>query len=114
MSSNESTRGHIRLDNTDERQPDSMDIDPAVVQAERRRRISKAQDEELRWTDLTALLLGETDSLSYQRTRRASKLAENFVLSEDGLLHYQGQRRSQNDKEADNFKLRLVVPHHDD
>ncbi|GMF17649.1 unnamed protein product [Phytophthora fragariaefolia] len=34
---------------SEDRIPDATDIDPAVVQAERRRRISKAQDEELRW-----------------------------------------------------------------
>ena len=56
---------------------------------------------------LTALLRGEVDSLSHQR---ASKLAENFVISEDGLLHYQGQRRNRADTDDDNFTLRLVVP----
>ncbi|GMF54778.1 unnamed protein product [Phytophthora fragariaefolia] len=39
---------------------DARDIDPAVVQAERRRRISNAQDEDLRWADLKALLRGES------------------------------------------------------
>ncbi|POM68015.1 LOW QUALITY PROTEIN: Hypothetical protein PHPALM_15877 [Phytophthora palmivora] len=41
------------------RAPSADNIDPAVVQAERRRRIDKAQDEELRWADLKAYLRGE-------------------------------------------------------
>ncbi|GMF64201.1 unnamed protein product [Phytophthora fragariaefolia] len=66
--------------------PDATVIDPVVVQAERRRRISKAQDEELKWADLKALLRGELDSLTHRRAQTASKIAGSFVLSEDGLL----------------------------
>ncbi|GMF24270.1 unnamed protein product [Phytophthora fragariaefolia] len=39
--------------------PDANDIDPLVIQAERRQRISTAQDEELRWADLKTYLKGE-------------------------------------------------------
>ncbi|GMF63400.1 unnamed protein product [Phytophthora fragariaefolia] len=90
--------------------PDATDIDPAVVQAERRRRISKAQDEELRWTDLKALLRGELDSLTHHRAQNASKIADSFVLSEDGLLYYQGQRRRRAEPDSADILLRLVVP----
>ncbi|GMF63422.1 unnamed protein product [Phytophthora fragariaefolia] len=90
--------------------PDATDIDPAVVQAERRRRISKAQDEELRWADLKALLRGELDSLTHRRAQNASKIADSFVLSEDGLLYYQGQRRRRAEPDWADISLRLVVP----
>ncbi|POM73948.1 Reverse transcriptase [Phytophthora palmivora] len=45
------------------RAPSADDVDPAVVQAERRRRIDRAQDEELRWADLKAYLRGELSQL---------------------------------------------------
>jgi hypothetical protein len=94
----------------DDRIPNSADIDPGVVQAERRRRISKAQDEEQRWADLKALLKNELDGLTFNRTQNASKIADNYVLSEDGLLYYQGQRRRRRDSSSDDIHLRLVVP----
>ncbi|POM80690.1 Hypothetical protein PHPALM_1444 [Phytophthora palmivora] len=49
------------------RAPSADNIDPAVVQAERRRRIDKAQDEELRWADLKAYVRGELSQLSFRR-----------------------------------------------
>ncbi|POM78676.1 LOW QUALITY PROTEIN: Hypothetical protein PHPALM_3771 [Phytophthora palmivora] len=49
------------------RAPSADDIDPAVVQAERRRRIDRAQDEELRWADLKAYRRGELSQLSFRR-----------------------------------------------
>ncbi|OWZ10328.1 reverse transcriptase [Phytophthora megakarya] len=36
------------------------DIDTVTVQEERRRRIAQAQDEELRWSNLKTVLIGET------------------------------------------------------
>ncbi|GMF60214.1 unnamed protein product [Phytophthora fragariaefolia] len=90
--------------------PDATDIDPAVVQPERRRRISKAQDEELRWADLKAFLRGELDSLTHRRAQNASKIADSFVLSEDGLLYYQGKRRRRAESDSADISLRLVVP----
>ncbi|GMF55598.1 unnamed protein product [Phytophthora fragariaefolia] len=90
--------------------PDATDIDPAVVQAERRRRISTAQDEELRCVDLKALLRGELDSLTHRRAQNASKIAGSFVLSEDGLLYYQGLRRRRAEPGSADISLRLVVP----
>ncbi|GMF27705.1 unnamed protein product [Phytophthora fragariaefolia] len=90
--------------------PDTTDIDAAVVQAERRRRVSKAQDEELRWADFKALLRGELDSLTHRRAQNASRIADSFVLSEDGLLGYQGQRRRRAEPDSADILLRLVVP----
>ncbi|POM57503.1 Hypothetical protein PHPALM_37974 [Phytophthora palmivora] len=49
------------------RAPIADNIDPAVVQVERRRRIGKVQDEELRWADLKAYLRGELSQLSFRR-----------------------------------------------
>ncbi|KAE9034111.1 hypothetical protein PR002_g8314 [Phytophthora rubi] len=45
--------------------PSSNDIDPVAVQEERRRRIRQAQDEELRWSNLKAVLRGEESTLGY-------------------------------------------------
>ncbi|KAE8897909.1 hypothetical protein PF003_g18032 [Phytophthora fragariae] len=75
--------GQAQVEVDENRTPDVADIDPAVVQAERRRRISNAQDEELRWADLKAFLHGELDGLPHRRAQNASKVADNFVLSED-------------------------------
>jgi hypothetical protein len=81
-----------------------------VVQAERRRRISTAQDEERRWADLKALLRNELDELTFSRAQNASKIADNYVLSEDGLLYYQGQRRRRCDSSSEDIQLRLAIP----
>ncbi|GMF39309.1 unnamed protein product [Phytophthora fragariaefolia] len=87
--------------------PDATDIDPAVVQAERRRRISKAQDEELRWADLKALLRGEPDSLTHRRAQNASKIADSFVLSEDGLLATLSYRPQANGQQERSVKTMI-------
>ncbi|KAE9118031.1 hypothetical protein PF010_g8375 [Phytophthora fragariae] len=90
------------------RTPSAQDVDPVAVQAERRNRISKAQDEECRWADLKTYLRGQIDQLTRRRAYNAGKIANHFVLSEDGLLYYVGRRRGE---PTDNeFKLRLVVP----
>ncbi|POM81334.1 Hypothetical protein PHPALM_718, partial [Phytophthora palmivora] len=75
------------------RAPSADNINPAVVQAERRRRIDKAQDEELRWAGLKAYLRGELSQLSFRRVRNAGKVADDFLLSEDGLLYRHNQSR---------------------
>ncbi|GMF58203.1 unnamed protein product [Phytophthora fragariaefolia] len=62
--------------------------DPTTVQTERIRRVRVAQDEERRWADLKAYLKGDVESLSFKRAANASKLADRFVLDEDGLLQY--------------------------
>ncbi|OWZ08070.1 reverse transcriptase, partial [Phytophthora megakarya] len=61
-------------------------IDPITVQEERRRRIAKAQDEELRWSNLKAVVRGETTAMTYKEAREAWKWADNFVLSSDNVL----------------------------
>ncbi|KAE8966824.1 hypothetical protein PR003_g29108 [Phytophthora rubi] len=77
----------------DQAYPVVDDIDPLVVQRERRGRISKAQDEEFRWSNLKAVLKGEEAQLGYRAAREAWKMADNFVLSEDGLLYFLGENR---------------------
>ncbi|OWZ09422.1 hypothetical protein PHMEG_00017877, partial [Phytophthora megakarya] len=47
------------------------DIDPVTVQEERRRRVAKAQDEELRWLNLKAVLRGETTATTYKEAQEA-------------------------------------------
>ncbi|KAE8879556.1 hypothetical protein PF005_g20382 [Phytophthora fragariae] len=46
--------------------PDAEDVGPLSVQDERRRRVAAAQDEELRWSNLRAVLRGEDASLDYK------------------------------------------------
>ncbi|OWZ06928.1 hypothetical protein PHMEG_00020752 [Phytophthora megakarya] len=53
--------------------PNADDIDPVTVQEERRRRISKAEDEEQRWVMLNAIRRGETTNMSYKKARDAWK-----------------------------------------
>ncbi|KAE9283494.1 hypothetical protein PF008_g27392 [Phytophthora fragariae] len=110
--------GQAQVEVDENRTPDVADIDGHVrgsilvdvVQAERRRRISNAQDEELRWADLKAFLRGELDSFTHRQAQNASKVADNFVLSEDGLLYYQGQKRHRAEFDSADLALRLVVP----
>ncbi|EGZ09081.1 hypothetical protein PHYSODRAFT_524739, partial [Phytophthora sojae] len=64
------------------REPNAMDIDPVVVQAERRLRIARAQDEEQRWADLKTYLRGDYAQLTHRRAHNAGKVADEFVLSE--------------------------------
>ncbi|GMF15562.1 unnamed protein product [Phytophthora fragariaefolia] len=78
-----------RVTATTLRVPDANDIDPLVIQAERRQRISKAHDEELRWADLK----GEFAQLSHRRTHNAGMVADEYVLSEDGLQYRQDKVR---------------------
>ncbi|GMF42916.1 unnamed protein product [Phytophthora fragariaefolia] len=69
-----------------ERPPSAEDVDPLEVQEERRRRVDMAQDEELRWANLKSVLKGESSSFGYKAAREAWKMADRFVLSEDGLF----------------------------
>ncbi|GMF47823.1 unnamed protein product [Phytophthora fragariaefolia] len=92
------------------RTPDASDIDLLVVQAERRQRISKAQDAELRWADLKAYLKGEFTQLSHRRVHNAGKVADEFVLSEDGLPYRQTKVRRPEELGDLGLTLRLVVP----
>ncbi|POM58912.1 Reverse transcriptase [Phytophthora palmivora] len=84
------------------RAPSTDDIDPVVVQAERRRRIDRAQDEELR---------GELSQLPFRRVRSAGKVADDFVLSEeDGLLYRHNRNRRRGGDDEPSLDLRLVIP----
>ncbi|GMF48061.1 unnamed protein product [Phytophthora fragariaefolia] len=65
---------------SEDRIPDATDIDPAL------------------------------DSLIHRRAQNASKIADSFDLSEDGLLYYQGQRRRCAEPGSADISLRLVVP----
>ncbi|GMF63436.1 unnamed protein product [Phytophthora fragariaefolia] len=84
--------------------------DPTTVQTERIRRLRVAQDEERRWADLKAYLKGDVESLSFKRTANASKLADRFVLDEDGLLQYVGKGRKLDEVGEHEPQLRLVIP----
>ncbi|GMF42322.1 unnamed protein product [Phytophthora fragariaefolia] len=90
--------------------PNAEDIDPVAVQNERRRRIANAQEEELKWANLKAVLRGNSAKLGYKAARDAWKVMDPFVLSEDEVLYYEGtSRRKRNDEQAE-IALRLVVP----
>ncbi|GMG17783.1 unnamed protein product [Phytophthora fragariaefolia] len=90
--------------------PNADDIDPVPVQNERHRRIAKAQEEELKWASLKAVLRGNSAKLGYKAARDAWKVMDQFVLSEDEVLYYKGtSRRKRTDEQAE-IALRLVVP----
>ncbi|GMF34546.1 unnamed protein product [Phytophthora fragariaefolia] len=93
-----------------ERPPSAEDIDPLEVQEERRRRVGRAQDEELRWANLKLVLKGESSSLGYKSAREAWKMADRFVLSDDGLLYFLGENRRWGKDRMNETVLRLVVP----
>ncbi|GMF53837.1 unnamed protein product [Phytophthora fragariaefolia] len=84
--------------------------DPTTVQAERIRRLRVAQDEERRWADLKAYLKGDVESLSFKRAANASKIADRFVLDEDGFLQYVGKGRKLDEVGKHAPQLRLVIP----
>ncbi|KAE8992580.1 hypothetical protein PR001_g20893 [Phytophthora rubi] len=56
--------------------PEAEDVDPLLVREERRRRVAAAQDEELRWSNIRAILRGEDASLGYKAARDAWKMAD--------------------------------------
>ncbi|ETL87888.1 hypothetical protein L917_12997, partial [Phytophthora nicotianae] len=90
--------------------PNANDIDPIAVQEERRHRIAKAQNEEVRWSNLKAVLRGETDKLAYKVVRNVMKVADKFVLTADDVLYYVGARRRRDNERDQDVQLRLVVP----
>ncbi|POM73425.1 Hypothetical protein PHPALM_9728 [Phytophthora palmivora] len=83
--------------------PSADDIDPAVVQAERRALT------ELKMKSY-AYLRGELSQLSFRRVRNAGKVADEFVLSEDGLLYRHNRSRQRGGDDEPSLNLRLVVP----
>ncbi|GMG15065.1 unnamed protein product [Phytophthora fragariaefolia] len=85
------------------------DVDPLEVQEERRRRVGRAQDEELRWANLKLVLKGESSSLGYKAAREAWKMEDRFVLSDDGLLYFLGENRRWGKDRMNETVLRLVV-----
>ncbi|GMF36297.1 unnamed protein product [Phytophthora fragariaefolia] len=93
-----------------ERPPSAEDVDPLEVQEERRRRVGRAQDDELRWANLKLVLKGESSSLGYKAAREAWKMADRFVLSDDGLLYFLGENRQWGKERMNETVLRLVVP----
>ncbi|GMF55417.1 unnamed protein product [Phytophthora fragariaefolia] len=111
---NEATQTSLDDANEESREPlatpNAEDIDPVAVQNERRRRIAKAQEEELKWANLKAILRRNSAKLGYKAARDAWKVMDQFVLSEDGVLYCEGRsRRKRNDEQAE-ITLRLVVP----
>ncbi|GMF42358.1 unnamed protein product [Phytophthora fragariaefolia] len=90
--------------------PNAEDIDPLAVQNERRRRIAKAQEEEVKWANLKAVLRGNSAKRGYKAARDAWKVMDQFVLSEDEVLYYEGTNRRKKTDEQAEIALRLVVP----
>ncbi|GMF53812.1 unnamed protein product [Phytophthora fragariaefolia] len=113
---NDATTGSSHVENGEifpgatERPPSAEDVDPLEVQEERRRRVGRAQDEELRWANLKLVLKGESSSLGYKAAREARKMAGRFVLSDDGLLYFLGENRRWGKDRMNETVLRLVVP----
>ncbi|OWZ10144.1 LOW QUALITY PROTEIN: hypothetical protein PHMEG_00017050 [Phytophthora megakarya] len=110
-----------RMTETKEITPTAVALDTATpstadaielleVQCERRRRIAVAQNEELRWHNLKAVMQGDEAKLGYKAARDALKMYEKFVLSEEGILLYEGANRRKGGQQAKNTTLRLVVP----
>ncbi|GMF47146.1 unnamed protein product [Phytophthora fragariaefolia] len=93
-----------------ERSPSAEDVVPLEVQEERRRRVGRAQDEELRWANLKLVLKGESSSLGYKAAREVWKMTDRFVLSDDGLLYFLGENRRWGKDRMHETILRLVVP----
>ncbi|OWZ20729.1 hypothetical protein PHMEG_0004824 [Phytophthora megakarya] len=58
----------------EQKELNAEDFDPVVVQAEWRRRIATAQDEELKWCNLKKMLRGEADKLKYRVHEMPGKL----------------------------------------
>ncbi|GMF44362.1 unnamed protein product [Phytophthora fragariaefolia] len=91
-----------------EQPPSAEDVDPLEVQEERRRRVGRAQYEELRWANLKLVLKGGSSSLGYKADREAWKMADRFVQSDDGLLYILGENRRWGRDRMNEAVLRLV------
>ncbi|GMF52177.1 unnamed protein product [Phytophthora fragariaefolia] len=74
--------GQAEASANESRVPDSVNSDPAVVRAGRRRRISKTQDEVVRWADRKTLLVREPDDFAHRRDNKASEMTDDFERSE--------------------------------
>ncbi|GMF31087.1 unnamed protein product [Phytophthora fragariaefolia] len=92
---NEATQTNLDDSNEESRAPlatpNAEDIDPVTVQTERRRRIAKAQEEELKGANLKAVLRGNSAKLGYKATRDACKVMDQ------SLSRYERARTTPND-----------------
>ncbi|OWZ11861.1 reverse transcriptase [Phytophthora megakarya] len=88
----------------------SLGKNKEVLQAERRRRIATAQDEELNWRKLKKNVLGEADKLICRAARDARKTAGRFILTNaNGLYSMRASLQNRKDVQEE-LRLRLVVP----
>ncbi|GMF23699.1 unnamed protein product [Phytophthora fragariaefolia] len=93
-----------------ERPPSAEDVGPLEAQEERRRRVGRAQVEELRRANLKLVLKGESSRLGYKAAREAWKMADRFVLSDADLLYFFGENRRWGKDPMNETVLLLVVP----
>ncbi|GMF37987.1 unnamed protein product [Phytophthora fragariaefolia] len=113
---NDATTEFSHVDNNEispwaaERPSSAEDVDPLEVQEERRRRVGRAQDEELRWANLKLVLKGDSSSLGNKAAPETWKMADRCVLSDDGLLYFLGENRRWGRDRMNETVLRLVVP----
>ncbi|GMF33630.1 unnamed protein product [Phytophthora fragariaefolia] len=63
-----------------ERPPSAEDVDPLEVQEERRRRVGRAQDEELRWANLNSVPIGDSSSLGGENRRWGKDRMNETIL----------------------------------
>ncbi|GMF62340.1 unnamed protein product [Phytophthora fragariaefolia] len=82
---------------------------PISPQGGAQRSAREGAHEERRWADLKAYLKGDVESLSFKRAANASKLADRFVLDEDGLHQYVGKGRKLDEVGEHEPQLRLVI-----
>ncbi|KAG3196231.1 hypothetical protein PC128_g7808 [Phytophthora cactorum] len=68
--------------------PSAFDVDQVAVQEECRHRIAVAQDEEARWRNIKAVLVGETEKYSYHEAKDAWKWADKLVVTGDATFYY--------------------------
>ncbi|OWZ19690.1 reverse transcriptase [Phytophthora megakarya] len=72
--------------------------------------MKKDRDEELSWANLKTVLRIDEATLTYWAARDAWKIADRFVLSENGVLYYLETRLLRGDHLQEKPALRLVVP----
>ena len=64
----------------------------------------------MKWSDLKTYVRGGFEILPQRQASEAGKIADRFVLSQDGFLYYVGRRRELRETQEDDNKLRLVIP----
>ena len=80
-----------------------------IVQAEQRKRISFAQDEEEKWATHKTFLRREYDKMPHWQVSNAGKISDRFVLSEDSMIFYLGRRLESSESPEEDTKIWLVV-----